>query len=436
MNGASINIGCDGASALWSSFQKQRHQVSSSNRAFDIISRIIALREKLKIKVITHHIKGHQENRSNQLTFMEMANVEMDLRAKEFIKAAKHQQFHPPEFLPECDYGIPIVTIQDEMIHNQLDKTLKQKTAGQDLRQWWIDKGRFTHRTTQYIDWKLVRTHMSSNSWHRKKFITKWISEQLPVGTRQRKINAQEHSDCPRCDYQFEDNHHVLDCGSTGSRKKWHKATKQLDSWLRKIGTDPDIVRAIMLVIPRWHCSDLPQTYCPSNIQDSIKQAVREQHMISWDNFMNGLWSKKWAQVQDMYYKSKKRRNSGNRWAAKVVAHLWDMKKEMWDHRNAALYRSSGMTKTGKDELYLACQQELEIGRRTLPAIFDIYFEYDIDTLKDEKIRNVKSWFSTIRRAREKSGWVYEDQDLISDSLRKWVGLKLEKKYRRVRSGH
>ena len=186
-----------------------------------------------------------------------------------------------------------------------------------------------------------------------------------------------------------------------------------------------------MLIIPRWHCAELQCTYCPSNITDEVQQAVREQHIISWDNFMDGLWSTRWAKAQDMYYKTKKRRNTGNRWAAKVSARIWSIKKEMWEHRNAVLYRSEGITKTGKEELYLACQQELEIGRQSLPEVFDIYFEYDIDSLKDEKLKNVKSWFSTIRRAREKSGWNYDDQDLISDSLRKWVGLK---KYKGVRS--
>ena len=432
MEGATITIGCDGSSALWTSF-KQRHQVSSSDKAFDIMSRVIALRETINIKIIPLHVRGHQETTSKQLSFLEMANIEMDYRAKELIKAAKFQEFHPPEFLPECNYGIPIITIQDEMIHNNLLKTLKQKAAGQDLRQWWIDKGRFTPQASQLIDWKMAKTHMETSTWHQKKFITKWISGQLPVGTRAKIIGTQEYAECPRCDYPAEDNHHVLECGSKGSRKVWHKALKNLDSWLRKIGTDPDIVRAIMLIIPRWHCADLQSTYCPGNINNEVQQAVREQHIISWNNFMDGLWSTRWAKAQEMYYKTKKRRNTGNRWAAKVSARIWSIKKEMWDHRNAALYRSSGITKTGKEELYLACQQELEIGRQRLPAVFDIYFEYDIDSLKEEKLRNVKSWFSTIRRAREKSGWNYDDQDLISDSLRKWVGLTT---YREVRSRH
>ena len=65
------------------------------------------------------------------------------------------------------------------------------------------------------------------------------------------------------------------------------------------------------------------------NIHMTIKAAVMEQHNISWDNFMNGLWSKQWAKTQDMYYKTKKQQNSGNQWAAKVTTRIWEIKKEM-----------------------------------------------------------------------------------------------------------
>ena len=87
----------------------------------------------------------------------------------------------------------------------------------------------------------------------------------------------------------------------------------------------------------------------------------------------------------------------------------------------------------GKNELLYACQLELDLGIQELDEVFAIYFETNIDTLETEDISDIKSWFSTIRGAREQSGWVYHDHDRVSDSLRQWVGLSMEKRFRKSR---
>ena len=147
---------------------------------------------------------------------------------------------------------------------------------------------------------------------------------------------------------------------------------------------------------------------------------------------MSGILSSKWSQCQDEFYKKKKQRKTGRRWAIKLCKRLWLYHKAQWDHRNSVRYRQQNQdTLHGRNELLYACQLELDFGLQELEPVFAPYFETDIDTLEEESTTYVKTWFATIRRAREESGFYYHNHDRISDSLRQWVGLRMDKRFRK-----
>ena len=95
------------------------------------------------------------------------------------------------------------------------------------------------------------------------------------------------------------------------------------------------------------------------------------------------------------------------------------------------MYRSKTIIAQSQIELLAACQVELDLGLQNLEDIYRPYFETDIDTLEEEKTYDVKLWYATICRACKESGYEYRSDDKISDSLRKWVGLQMEKKHRK-----
>ena len=133
-----------------------------------------------------------------------------------------------------------------------------------------------------------------------------------------------------------------------------------------------------------------------------------------------------------MYYKTKKRRNTGQRWAIKLSNRIWDINKKHWDHRNSVRYQQPIQDALkGRSDLLYACQLELDFGLMDLDPVFARYFDTDIDELEEESTPHIKAWFATIRRARESSGFVYHDHDRVSDSIRRWVGLSMEKKFRK-----
>ena len=428
----SIRLACDGESALLRSLHSFRDTFSCNKKCFDIISRILDIKNTIQITVIPTHVKGHQDDITLELTFLEEWNVAMDSLANTIVSEALQQKVIPMRHLPQAEYGFNLVKIENNPIHSNLDASLKKETAGQDSYQWWKNRGRISSATKTLIDWKLSETVMKESHFGRKKFIAKWVTHQLPVGVTLVERKTRESAKCPRCECEYEDTRHILDCTHEGNRRLWNTSMRQMDAWLRQINTDPNLVRAIMLSIARWYSYLPDERYCPSNLSTEVKTAVHEQGLISWDNFVTGLWSKRWSEIQNTYYKKKRKRNSGHRWAVKVSTYIWDILKKQWDHRNSIMYRPEIREKLeGRDELLSACQLELDMGLLDMEEVYETYFDTDIDTLEESKIYDIKLWFATIRRAREDNGYIYREEDKISDSLRKWVGLKMDKTHRR-----
>ena len=421
----SITIACDGRSALLKTLHTYKDKFSSSDKCFDLISRTIDIRDSIQSTLQPTHVKGHQEEYSNTLTLLEDWNVQMDGLAKRYILDAHHQNFQAPHSLPDADIGIANIKSHNEPITSQLSTELRTVVAGQDATEWWLKKERISEDTVPLIDWTVSQAVMTESTKRQQKFISKWVTNQLPVGSVQFIRKLQSTPACPRCGFEYEDNRHIVECPHHGARHIWNSSMRKFDIWLRRIGTDPNIVRAFSLSLHRWHSMFIDETYCPSLVSPQVRTAMQEQGQITWDNFVTGLWSKKWAEIQDVYYKTKKKRNTGRRWAIKVSTHLWNILKSLWDHRNSILYRHpSGSLTNGREELLAACQTELDIGLHSLEDIYSLYFDTDIDTLETMKTYDLKLWFATIRRAREAINHTYRPEEKISDSLRRWTGLQ------------
>ena len=427
-----IMVMCDGKSALSRAIRTNRFAFSSSNPSFDLISRIIALRDNLSMEISGSHVHGHQDDITDILSLPAALNVKMDARAKQYIHCAKMQNFVPPASLPDAPYGISQVHTTDKTISTHLEKSLLHWVSFMDAKDWWISKGRFSLVTASHIDWDVVKGTTSSMTFHQKRFLSKWVSNQLPTGDFQRTKRLQESAACPRCGMDHETVDHVSRCPQKHSHRIWHCHLRQLDTWLRRQDTDPDIIRVVILALPRWRAGVLTSAFCPHSVSDNVRAAVNEQHRIGWDNFMSGLLSKRWARCQEEYYRTKKNRKTGHRWAIRLSTRLWMYHKAQWTHRNSVRYKQQNRDALhGRQELLYACQVELDLGLQGLEKVFASYFETDIDILEEESTSFVKAWFATIRKAREESGYSYHNHDRISDSLRQWVGLRMDKQFQK-----
>ena len=427
-----VTIYCDGQGALMTAIERTRYNFGTKDKCFDIISRIIELQESLRHKIIPQHVHGHKDRLTNQFTVPEQLNIEMDSKANKFVSEAIRQEFIPPIQLPEANYGIPIISIQQEGVTSRLEPSLCQFAAHEDAKQWWIKTGRVNAQTWDAINWTTVKQTLSTTTFARKRFIIKWVTNTHPTGMRMKMMRMRESPICPRCLQAEESLSHVIRCPHAHNTRIWQRSLRTFDSKLRRIGTDPDIIRAFTLALLQWRLQDPNQQTLPVHVNNYVLDACKTQNEIGWTQFITGLWSIKWAECQQRHYKYTKKRNSGQRWSSKASSYLWDAIQLHWNHRNSFMYRSETTDDAiGNEELLFACQLELDFGPLDLDEVLHGYFDTDIDTLEDERTQDIIAWFSTIRRAREESGFVYHNHDRISDSLRRRVGLSMDPRYRK-----
>ena len=271
--GSTITIACDGSSALFKTLTTYKERFSSSNRCFDVISRIIDVRDRIQTPIKPTFVRGHQDDKYSELTFLEEWNVQMDALANQIMTEAFHREFEPPKVLPSAEIGITMCQFQSTPITSRLDRTLRELITHEDAVEWWIEKERIDPQTEHLIDWKLSKAVMEEASRPRRKFIAKWVTDQLPVGSVQAQRQFQTTATCPRCGYDYEDRRHILDCPQDNARVLWNHSIRTLDMWLRKIGTDPSILRAFSLSITKWHSQFIDETYCPNLVSPQVKKS-------------------------------------------------------------------------------------------------------------------------------------------------------------------
>ena len=421
-----VQIACDGKSALFKSLLTDREYFSSRNRSFDIISHIIAVKEKLQAKIIPIHVYGHQDDLGRTLTLLEKLNVRMDTLAKEALTCALSDGSDILDALPIDSQGLVQVDYEDIPITSNLAASLRYHISKDRIMQWWKYKGRFKSPVdTLKIDWMVLHRTSNELSFQMSRFVSRWVSHHIGVGRMMELRQARDDNACPRCGHTEEDTLHVIRCRAKSSRKAWRRGVRKLDKWLLQKRTDPQIRRAITCSIRQFN-SNHPDyniyTY-PTNYPH-IKQCITSQARIGWQGFLEGLISTEWATAQSKHFKSCGLRRSGRRWAVELSKQVWKLVFRMWDHRNSVLFNTTAIDRmNGLDKVKQAIAKERSLGLGTLDPSFAPYLQLPTTAFDNMKSIGLRRWLSLIRQAREEKGYTYTDEFATSIPLRAWVGL-------------
>ena len=60
------------------------------------------------------------------------------------------------------------------------------------------------------------------------------------------------------------------------------------------------------------------------------QQLMEAQTRVGWRYFVEGFISQQWAATQQMYFNWIGKRNTGKRWASKLLKQLWTFTWEFW----------------------------------------------------------------------------------------------------------
>ena len=419
-----LPVACDGESALYRSLIGGREKLNSSAKHCDLISRIHDRKDTLMADILPIHVYGHRDDFADNLTVLEKLNVRMDKIAKRIANTCRDASIFSMPGMPSSRDGLPTVTCSGVVISSEIERSLLDTVGEIRLKKWWIKKGRFSEVQVDLIDWQCMKRTMSSCGYQLKRFIPKWTTRQLAVGTTMAYRDARAHNDCPRCACDTEDTLHVLTCQQQEARALWQSQVTSIIDWCVKVDTMEPLVTVISEVLLDWQNGSLQNHSIRQEWPIEVSSACRQQSLLGWQAFMEGILSRNWAILQQSHYANKGSRRLGSKWVGDLSVRIWKAIFAMWGHRNDVLHKSGAISEfSGSRELFLACNRELDMGSRGLEDIYHHFFDIGKAEFKKETIDYKRNWFSIVRQAREDTGHIYSDFFAVSSSSRQWAGL-------------
>ena len=318
----SIRVACDGKSALFRSMITSREEFNSRQKCFDLISAIISIRGRLRGTIHPIHVYGHQDDVNTSLTQLEVLNVEMDSLAKAIMAETIRQNQDMPDALPITADGLIQVDYKDIPITSNLASTIRYHVGKDRIMEWWKYKHRFQPGISpQDIDWEVMRRVSEEQSFAMRRFVSKWVSHHISVGRMMVFRSSRDTLECPCCGHQEETTIHVLRCPASSCRLKWNKELHHLDKWMRDNRTSPQLQDAIYGALRGFYLEEF-NTYCPPGTVGPVRECIEAQVAIGWVGFVEGLFTPKWAHLQDKYFKSLGYRRTGRQWAVNLSKQL------------------------------------------------------------------------------------------------------------------
>jgi hypothetical protein len=284
----------------------------------------------------------------------------MDKRAKRHIDIAKRS---PRHFMIAAEpwsiwYG-------GKKLMSDFTDTLYDLVHLEEAKTYWKQKDNLSDAAINTVNWDLIGIAMKKTSRPRRIFLSKHASGMCGVGKFMKRWQLRQDDSCPRCG-MAEDSAHVWKCHGEGVEDVWDKSMTNLENWLTKYQTDPDIKHAILSHLKTWR-HDQPQASLTPFL---LENTILKQSQIGWRRFFEGWLVQEWTDAQQAYYKISKSLRSGKRWTIELIKKLWDVAWDLWEHRNSILHEAQNVV-TDRSSRSLNRQVSLlfsELQSHLLPA--------------------------------------------------------------------
>lgn len=380
-----VEFGCDGLSAL-NQLKDPSYTTDPGQEHFDIISATRHLMKDTNIHWTSRHVLGHQREKgpassrkktasraqpttsadilpddvgfelsykttpkaterrthfSGPLDRWAVLNDDCDAEAKQFRRefySDTLRPMHQPMYLYKENYPITISGIK---VARTLKQKLSMKIDGPPILKYWKKKNKFEEAQATDVDWKAtgraMRALPHSRRIHQSKVTTKFFANRY-------RMKLRGHSDedtCPTCLAQeppttvTETAAHFLECPST--LEIWNTGISAMDEIMEKELTRPGIREAITNSLRAWRNKE----NLPSTQEADILPVLTLQHLLGWKSAFEGRFAIGWAALQDDYYKSLPQvtHKNGERWLKTIIAKLFDIAWDQWEHRNGMLHK-------------------------------------------------------------------------------------------------
>ena len=209
----------------------------------------------------------------------------------------------------------------------------------------------------------------------------------------------QDHSNCPRCNSPQEGTTHVLQCKAVEAVSIWNEELESLSQWMAEKHISWDLSNMIINELKRWLGENLTPYHPVSEI---AKQAQAEQHMIGWRNFIDGFWSNKFQQCQEIYHNETNCKKSAQLLLMQTQRKIWMIAWRLWTERNTHLHETrKSIHPQDEEHLNDEIAYEHNKGRDSLARGYQSMFNNPLETILSRTLTQKISWLFNIWAARE-----------------------------------
>ena len=392
-----ITLGCDCLSALTAIFASDWDSPSQSN--FDLIHDIRKYIACSPLQWKWIHIRGHQDNYTphHALDAFARLNIQMDLLAKHYWQS-QHSAFEP--FYADSPFAW---TVWNQSTNQRCSSWNRDQLytilTAPALQNHW--RARRHIPTDVPIDWASSGLAVRSLDIYHRLSTPKWLAGFMPTGKTMTRRGLSTSDSCPRCG-EPEDTSHIVRCNSSEAIARWKANLHSLVCWFRTNRTLPALARLILYHLKMWRSAT---PILPIYVSDPLlREAVRDQHRIGWNGFLEGFASPFWQQAQAAYFSRIGSRLSARRWIAALLRKGWNISWDMWDHRCSVRDAPQSFF-FHEEHLSLNLDIELEITTGTVGwRSADLrWFRRTTQALLSESVEYKRQWLSHIQVIRARN---------------------------------
>mmetsp|Transcript_7611 Transcript_7611/g.11304 ORF Transcript_7611/g.11304 Transcript_7611/m.11304 type:complete len:633 (-) Transcript_7611:242-2140(-) len=420
-------IGCDGESALNTSFNANPSALITRMKHFSIISGIMGYGKNIHAKAEPTWVESHLSDivPYRLLPRFNRINEDMDKAAKRIVQIGirRNSKYFDVVF----QFRMGSIKLNGARMVTAAEKSIVNSISILPLRQYWLDICNIPLARQKDINWISFEKAAARLPHHRQNFLINWISQMTLVGSVSRKRKMGFQHCCPRCNDWSETHSHVITCYNAKARHLRNSLLSTLNEWMEKENTDPDIESTIMLILTQWMRKPgsfrLPYIY---TVDLLLRQTVQQQQSIGWYNFILGMQHSGWATLQDRYYRNIPHcKKTGDNWASKLQFELWTFIWDLWQHQQDMRLE----TPSADDLAMLAIAKtaitfELNLGRDTLATFYATYFSTTEERLFAKTATDIRVWLRFIWGARESINNFANDLFSHNGPHRSWLGLR------------
>ena len=352
---ASIEVACDGISALNNIFDRWKSKTKTNMKHYDVISYARNLISQSSIKWSSRHVYGHREDITTELTIWEQLNVKVDDLASKYWLQQQNQY----RYKLKLSDGLPNVSIEGIAVCSKLRKSIQQRTNYADWLLWWRRKQLKDGKQCHNLDWKSMKLAFSKISHSLKRWVMKHNHGTCGVNYWLHRWKQHPTPTCERCNETNETSLHIWKCPNATA---WTSIITKWESWLHRFNCPENDIKAYISIWQSWR-RDIALTMLNTTVSTEMSAAIIDQNNIGWDRFAFGYVSNKWKIVLSSW--------TGNRYSPSVqslIKTIWEAGYKLWDERNEWVHNDKDIKQAKKiNEINRMIMNEYRSGTTHLP---------------------------------------------------------------------